>query len=121
MDLDNLVRIGTVTDIDNNKRLARVKYQDTGITSDWLYVVAARPYIPSYDGPQRTEYEAGGSLAEAYASHKHDLDIKPWMPKLDSVVLCLYLPGSDDGDGLPLFNADGFVLGELGPLDDIKQ
>ena len=45
---------------------------------------------------------AGGSLAEAYASHKHDLDIKPWMPRLDAVVLCLYLPGSDDGDGLPL-------------------
>ncbi len=112
MDLDNLVRIGMVTDIDNGRRLARVKFQDTGITSDWLYVVAARPYIPSYDGPQRTEYEAGGSLAEAYASHKHDLDIKPWMPMLDATVLCLYLP---------VFNADGFILGEIGALNDIKQ
>lgn len=45
MELDNLVRIGTVTDVDAAKRLARVKYQDTGITSDWLYALSGTPRL----------------------------------------------------------------------------
>ena len=70
----------------------------------WLYVLAARPYIPSYDGPQRTEYEAGGSGDPAFASHKHNLIIKPWMPKVGEQVLCLYEPIRD---------GRGFVLGGI--------
>lgn len=108
----NIVRIGTVTDTDEGKRTARVKFEDTGIVSDWLYVLASRPYIPDYNGPQRTEFEAGGSGDPAFASHKHDLIIKPWMPKINATVLCLYIP---------VFNADGFILGEIGALGDIKQ
>lgn len=102
--LANLVRIGTVTDVNNDKRLARVKFQDVGITSAWLYVLDNRPYIPDYDVPQRTEYEAGGSGEAAFERHKHDLIIKPWMPKINDTVLTLYLP---------VFNADGFVLGRI--------
>ena len=47
----NLVREGTVTAVDNNKRLARVKFQDTGITSAWLKVLSNQPYIPGYNQP----------------------------------------------------------------------
>lgn len=108
----NLVRIGTVTDTDEGKRLARVKFQDTGITSDWLYVLASRPYIPDYSGPQQTEARAGGAGYPQFESHTHDLVIKPWMPKVNATVLCIYLP---------VFNADGFILGEIGPLGNIKQ
>ena len=54
--------------------------------------------------PQRTEYESGGSDAAAFANHKHDLTIKPWMPKVNDTVLTLYLP---------VFNGDGFVLGGI--------
>ena len=78
--LKHLVRIGTVTVTDEDKRVARVKFEDTGQTSGLLYVLANRPYIPDYDVPQRTEFEAGGSGDPAFASHKHDLIIKPWMP-----------------------------------------
>ncbi len=35
----NLVRLGTVTAVDAKKRRARVKFQDSGIISDWLPVV----------------------------------------------------------------------------------
>lgn len=35
----NLVRIGTVTAVDPQKRRARAKFQDSGITSHWLYIV----------------------------------------------------------------------------------
>lgn len=110
--LENLVRIGTVTWTDNDKRLARVKFQDTGLPSGELYVLASRPYIPDYEGPQQTGERAGGSGYDAFALHNHPQKIKPWMPKLDAVVLCLYLP-------IP--NADGFILGEIGALGNIKQ
>ena len=111
--LAQLVRIGTVTDVDNAKRKARVKFQDEELPSGWLYVLAARPYIPDYEtDPQRTEFEAGGSGGSAFENHKHDLVIKPWMPRVNATVLTLYLP---------VFNADGFILGEIGPLGQIKQ
>lgn len=102
--LTRLVQVGTVTDVDNEKRKARVKFEDTDITSAWLYVPDNRAYIPDYDVPQRTEYEAGGSGDAAFENHKHDLIIKPWMPKINDTVVVLYLP---------VFNSDGFVLGRI--------
>lgn len=105
--LRNLVRLGSVTAIDIPKRLARVKFHDTGITSGWLPVLDNRPFIPDYEQlgvSQRTEFEAGGSGDPAFASHKHDLIIKPWMPFVGDQVLALYLPVQD---------ADGFILGRV--------
>lgn len=102
--LENLVRIGTVTAVDAGKRQARVKFEDTGLSSGWLYVLAAPPSVPDYNAPQRTEFEEGGSGETAYESHSHSLIIKPWMPKVNETVLTLYLPGD---------NADGFVLGRV--------
>ena len=111
--LAQLVRIGTVTSADPVKRVARVKFQDTGMTSGQLYVLASRPYIPDYEiNPQQTEFEAGGSGDAAYERHKHDLEIKPWMPKVNAIVLALYLP---------ILDADGFILGEIGELSKLKQ
>lgn len=75
--LGNLVRIGTVTVVDAGKRLARVKYQDSGITSWWLPVLAAPPSIPEHE------------------------PVSPWMPKINDTVLTLYLPVFN-GDGFIL-------------------
>ena len=47
---------------------------------------------------------SGGSGDASFASHKHDLIIKPWMPKVNDQVLVLYLP---------VFNGDGFILGGI--------
>ena len=102
--LSRLVQVGTVTDVDIPKRKARVKFQDTGHTSGWLFVLKNQPFIPDYDVPQRTEYEAGGGGDAAFASHKHDLIIKPWMPKVNDTVVVLYTPVRD---------GDGFVLGGI--------
>lgn len=110
--LENLVRIGTVISKDETSRTARVKFKDTGIKSAPLYVLASRPYIPDYDGPQQTEEKSGGSGDESFESHEHPLTIKPWMPKIDATVLCLYLP---------VWNGDGFILGEIGALSSLKQ
>lgn len=103
---DRLVRVGTVTDVNNAKRIARVKFEDLGYTSGWIPVLINRDFIPDYDVPQRTEFEAGGSGDPAFASHKHDLIIKPWMPKVGDQVLCLYEPIRD---------GRGFVLGGIQP------
>ena len=62
------------------------------------------PWIPEYYAPYRTEFEAGGSGDPAFASHKHDLIIKPWLPRKGEFVLCIYIP-RDDGDG--------FVIGGI--------
>ena len=110
--LENLVRIGDVTWTDPVKRVARVKFQDTNLPSGPLHVLANRAYVPDYEVPQRTEFEAGGSGDPAFASHKHDLIIKPWMPKVNAVVLTLYLP---------VLDGDGFILGEIGELGKLKQ
>lgn len=100
----NLVRVGTVTDVNNVQHLARVKYKDTNLPSAWLKVLDNRPYIPDYDVPQRTKFEAGGGGYGAYDSHKHDLIIKQWMPKVNDTVLVLYVP-------VP--HGDGYVLGGM--------
>lgn len=103
--LRRLVQVGTVTDIDLAKHRARVKFQDTGITSDWLHVLDTHPHIPDFDpADQRTEYESGGSGDPAFESHKHDLVIRQWMPHINDTVVCLYLP---------IFNSDGFVIGGI--------
>ncbi|MCI8844492.1 MAG: hypothetical protein HFF08_10330 [Oscillospiraceae bacterium] len=98
-----MVRQGIVTNADNGKRTAKVRFLDTGEVSDWLYVLASPPFIPGYEGAQRTEYESGGGGEAAFASHKHELIILPWMPKVNERVLCLF-----DETG------NGFVLGRVG-------
>ena len=106
MNIEDIVREGKVTAVDNGKRIAKVWFDSMGIESDWLPVLITRDFIPDYDVPQRTEFEAGGSGGPAFASHKHDLIIKPYMPKVNDLVLVLYFP---------VFNGDGVILGGVKP------
>ena len=106
MNIEDIVREGKVTAVDNGKRIAKVWFDSMGIESDWLPVLITRDFIPDYDVPQRTEYEAGGSGDAAFESHKHDLIIKPYMPKVNDLVLVLYFP---------VFNGDGVILGGVKP------
>lgn len=88
-----IVRVGTVTAVNNDKLLAQVYYNDLDLSSGWIPVVKRIDYVPDYDVPQETEEAAG---------HKHEVKIKPWMPKVGDQVLCLYEPVRD---------GRGFVLG----------
>ena len=106
MNIEDIVREGKVTAVDNGKRIAKVWFDSMGIESDWLPVLITRDFILDYDVPQRTEFEAGGSGDPAFASHKHDLIIKPYMPKVNDLVLVLYFP---------VFNGDGVILGGVKP------
>ena len=106
MNIEDIAREGKVTAVNNDKRIAKVWFDAMGIESDWLPVLITRDFIPDYDVPQRTEYEAGGSGDAAFESHKHDLIIKPYMPKVNDMVLVLYFP---------IFNGDGVILGGVKP------
>lgn len=109
--LENMVRVGTVTDVDKAKRRTRVKFLDTGITSGWLTVVqhpGAEVYIQP-DGAHshsiQDTYSGGGSASEQ-PDHDHTPGsrVTYWMPKVNDIVLTLYVP---------VFNGDGYVLGQL--------
>jgi len=99
-------RLGFVTNVNNEKRIARVKFEDLGYTSDWLPVLINRDFIPGYDMEQRTEDRAGGSGYALFAGHNHNLIIKPYMPKTGEQVLCIFEP---------VRNGRGFILGGIQP------
>lgn len=46
--LARLLQIGTITNVENGK--ARVKFQGTGITSDWLTSLNGTQYVPEQIG-----------------------------------------------------------------------
>ena len=102
--LGRLVRVGIVMTVDIPKRRARVKFEDEDLPSGWLRVLANPPFIPRINQPQRTEYEAGGGGDEAFLSHKHDVIITPWLPRVNDAVLTLFLPCHD---------SDGYILGRI--------
>lgn len=52
----NLVRLGTVTAVDKPKRRARVKFQDSGITSGWLPVLQTGGGLPEVNRTVLTLY-----------------------------------------------------------------
>ena len=83
----SIVRLGKVTAIDPDKHMARVKFPDEDMTSGWLPILQhPRTEVSVYPADDHTH----GALA-GY-----------WMPKVNEMVLCLYLP---------IFNADGYILG----------
>ena len=102
--LGRLVRRGIVTDVNKKKRTAREKFDDEDLPSGWLRILANPPFIPKVDEPQRTEFESRGGGDEAFASHKHDVIMTPWLPRVNDVVLVLYLPAHD---------SDGYILGRI--------
>lgn len=109
--LENLVRLGKVTDVDRGKRRVRVKFEDAGISSGWLQVIqhyGAGLYIKPDAEHTHTisdSYTGGGS-ASTYPAHDHSPGsyLTYWVPKVNDMVLVLYLP---------VFNGDGYVLGQI--------
>ena len=103
---DRMVRVGTVTDVNYDKRIARVKFPDLG----WLPVLISLDVSPDhkYTDPQWTEFETEWKGSRAgdpdYADHKHKIIRKAYMPVVGDQVLCLYEP---------VRNGRGFILGGI--------
>ena len=114
MQIEDIVREGKVTAIDEDKRIAKVWFDALGIESDWLPVLINRDRIGSdvknWKEKQWTEFETEDKVPqvgeEKYVPHKHELVIKPYMPEVNDLVLVLYFP---------VFNGDGVILGGVKP------
>lgn len=108
----SFLRLGLVTDVNYDKRLARVKFQDLAYTSDWLPVLISQDVSPDhkYTDPQWTEFETQWqgtrSGDQDYVDHKHKIIRKPYMPVIGDQVLCIYEP---------VRNGRGFILGGIMP------
>jgi phage baseplate assembly protein gpV len=103
--LANLVRIGTVSSVDNEKRVARVIFQDKDMVSGWLHVLqhhGTGVYIKP-EGKHSHDISEGGKT-ELDGEHDHAGSVTYWMPRINDTVVVLYLP---------VFNADGFILGAI--------
>lgn len=112
MSIEDIVREGTVTAVDNDKRIARAWFDALGIESGWMPVLINQDvihYYP-YDDPQWTEFDAEDEEPQdgetRYVRHRHNVIIKPYMPKVGDKVVVLYFP---------IFNGDGIILGGVKP------
>ncbi len=110
--LERMVQVGTVTDVRAADGMARVKHEDTGSTSGWLFVLqhGGAALTITTDGTHThsisDSYTGGGSASDAGA-HTHPGSVQGrWLPEIGSTVLVLYAPA--DGD-----DWDGFILGGL--------
>ena len=79
--LSRLVQTGTVTAVDSAKRRARVKFKDTGIISDWLYVLqhhGANFYIKpdAKHTHEITDTFTGGGTASEFPDHDLYIDVE---------------------------------------------
>lgn len=108
--LSRLVQVGTVTSVDSGKRMARVKFHDTGLISSPLIVLqhfAAGLYI-ELDAEHThdiTDTFTGSGSASTFPAHTHPgSHLTYWMPKVNDAVLVLYLPVDD---------SDGYILGGI--------
>ena len=77
--VQNMVRVGIVTDVDKKDRRVRVRFPNLNMTSGWLYVLQSPPDVKIII----------------------DFTVTPWMPEVNDRVLCLYLPVFN-GDGFVL-------------------
>ena len=108
--IKRMIQLGTVTALDEGKKKGRVIFQDTGITSDWLYVLQypGMGIEVTPDGGHThtiTDTYTGGGSASTEPDHDHSgTTTTAWMPVINDTVLVLYLP---------IFNSDGFILGKV--------
>lgn len=77
--VQNMVRVGIVTDVDKKDRRVRVRFPNLNMTSGWLYVLQSPPDVKIII----------------------DFTVTPWMPEVNDRVLCLYIPVFN-GDGFVL-------------------
>ncbi len=101
MSAEDMVRVGTVTAVDNGRHIAKVWFDALEIPSDWMPVLITHDLVTP-----ETEPAVGGEGEAAFAEHTHGISASPYMPKIGERVLVLCFP---------IFNGDGVILGGLQP------
>ncbi len=123
-ELYDMVRIGIVSSVNEEKMTARVKIEEQNIVTGDLKIVQNTPFvIMEWKDGSKWNYEAdyaqhnrnlgiGDRYKEEYPDILHTwkdtsdrvLKIYPWMPYIGQWVLCLFKP---NGEG------DGFIIGGI--------
>lgn len=108
------LRIGRVSNVDENNRAVRVRFESDNMTSGWLKVLQAPPDVSvtltdsasNSDNSDDNTEDNGDYSEENGGSEKTGaaVEVKGWLPKIGDIVLCVY---SEE------WNSDGFVLGGL--------
>lgn len=102
--LENMVRTGTVTDVDSSTNRARVLYEDMDeMTSGWVYILQHldTDVLVAPDGAHTHTLTTGSASTAPDHAHKGSA-LGKWLPQVNDRVLIIYVP-------VP--NADGFILG----------
>lgn len=109
--LKKIIRVGVIHAYYPDKDAARVKFDDKGgIISAPLKVIRRPRYVVPGENDQTggktastsLKYDRNDSLKTE--SHSHAAYVTDWVPQVNDMVVCIYVPG---GDG------DGFILGEV--------
>ena len=105
--MEEIVREGKVTAVNEGKHIAKVWFDALEIESDWMPVLINQDRIGSAVADRdETEWEGTRDGEPDYADHKHKLVIKPYMPKVNDLVLVLCFP---------MLDGDGVILGGVRP------
>ena len=110
MEIEDIVREGKVTAVNESKRIAKVWFDALEIESGWMPVLISQDRIGSdVEGrvetqwtELETEWEGERAGEPDYADHKHKLVIKPYMPMVNDLVVVLCFP---------MLGGDGVILG----------
>lgn len=87
--LKNLVRVGKVSSVNTSAGTARVYFEDKGgMISGELIVLRRTPKVQVVSA--KVDDEDGKNV-------NVQLSVKPWMPTVGEMVVCLYLPNGEDG------------------------
>lgn len=103
-DSNSMIRIGIVSDVDEEKKRVRVYYPElSNMVSDWLFV----PQRPFHGNADFAPFHVHVSVQSA-EGHTHGASVtysdNVWLPVKDKPVLVVYPHG---------FNTDGYVLGVI--------
>jgi hypothetical protein len=86
-------------------RKARVRFDDLGITSDWLIVLQHFKCGIHVEPDNRHAHSSACGGTSSIPDHDHpETHLTYWMPEVGDAVLALYIPVED---------GDGFILGGI--------
>ena len=98
----DLIRVGKVSAVDNNKFKARVYYPSmSNMVSDWLPVLQFPELTTNSMGSHKHNDSIGGETSSG-GNHKHTQS--SWMPKVNDKVLVIMEYG---------FNSGGYIAGVI--------
>ncbi len=103
---ETMLRVGIVSDVNENEHCARVYFPDAGdMVSGWLYVLQFPGQAVSGNTSSAGSHSHGG-IVPSGGSHSHSVTatVTQWNPSVNDRVLCIMMCGEE---------TDGYILGAI--------